>query len=65
MLKKTYKIEGMDCAACAKMIELDLEEAGITASCSFETGKLIAELSDKSQEKLVEKTIQQAGYDII
>jgi copper chaperone CopZ len=35
MIKKQYKIIGMDCESCAKMIELDLEDAGIISRCDF------------------------------
>jgi cation transport ATPase len=64
-MQKTYKIEGMDCAACAKMIELDLEDANIKANCSYETGELVTELADKSQSTVVENTIKEAGYKIV
>ena len=62
-MKKTYKIEGMDCASCAKMIELDLEDAGINASCSFEKGLL--KVDTNTSEDKVKEIVKGSGYDII
>ena len=33
--KKIYKISGFDCASCATMLEMDLEDAGIKCKCSY------------------------------
>lgn len=63
-MKKIFKIQGMDCDSCAKMIELDLEDAGITASCSYAKQLLEAELPDKSGEEKVKEVIQKSGYTL-
>jgi len=65
MQNKIYKIEGMDCASCAQMIELDLEDAGIKAQCSFAKETLEVELSNPEKEKAVKEIIVAAGYKII
>lgn len=62
MKKTNYKIEGMDCAACAKMIELDLEDAGIIASCDY--AKQILEVPGNHNPKKVKEIVQKAGYSV-
>jgi len=54
---KVYKVKGMDCASCAQMIELDLEEAGIKAQCSFAKETLEVELTDPKQEEIVKEIL--------
>lgn len=61
-MKKTYKIGGMDCASCASLLEMDLEDAGIKASCSY--AKETLEIEDKHDPKTVIDIIQKAGYSI-
>lgn len=61
MMKK-YKIEGMNCASCAKMIELDLEDAGIKASCNYSQGLL--EVDKNAQENNLRKVLEKNGYKI-
>jgi copper chaperone CopZ len=65
MTKKVYKIQGMDCDACAKMIELDLEDAGIKSSCNYATQNLELEVIDKDQEKKVKEIVEKGGYKIV
>lgn len=63
MIKKNYKINGMDCAACASIIELDLEDVGIKASCSYPKETLEVEFDgDKSTEDKIKKVIESGGY---
>ncbi len=59
---KKYKISGMDCASCAKIIELDLEDAGISASCNYQTETL--EIEDKNSEQKVIEILSKSGYSI-
>lgn len=60
---KIYKITGMDCDSCAKMIELDLEEAGIKCSCSYSKSELVIE--EKHKKQVVIEIIKKSGYTII
>lgn len=61
---KIYKINGMDCDSCAKMIELDLEDAGITAcSCSFADQTL--KVDQEHEEKTVIEIVTKSGYSIV
>jgi copper chaperone CopZ len=65
MTKRIYKIQGMDCDACAKMIELDLEDAGIKSSCNYATQKLELELDDKEKEDKVRQIVEKGGYKLV
>lgn len=64
MSKKIFKISGMDCDACAKMIELDLEDAGISCSCSYATQGLEVEINNKDEYIKVVEVIKKSGYGI-
>lgn len=59
---KTYKISGMDCDACAKMIELDLEDAGHSSKCSY-IDKTLEVHSDHDVKKIAE-IIKKSGYTL-
>jgi len=63
MATKTYKIKGMDCDACAKMIELDLEDAGISASCNYEKEELIINENEVPFKKVLE-IVENGGYQL-
>ncbi len=65
MKKNIYKIEGMDCDACAKMIELDLEDVGIIAKCSFAEKTLEVENDDPNFEEKIRQVLESQGYKII
>ncbi|MEK7168520.1 MAG: cation transporter [Patescibacteria group bacterium] len=60
--KKTYKIKGMTCDSCAKMIELDLEDAGHICKCSYATETLEIE-GDHDIKKVID-IIKKAGYTL-
>jgi copper chaperone CopZ len=63
MIKKTYKIDGMHCASCASMIELDLEDAGVSAKCSYAKGTL--EVDGESDPKKIVEIIKKSGYSVL
>lgn len=65
MAKKIYKIEGMDCDACAKMIELDLEDEGIVAKCDYVKSSLEAEIEDSEVENKLKEIIRKGGYSLL
>lgn len=62
MSKTIYKITGMDCDSCAKMIELDLEDVGIVAKCSY--SESILEITHDHDKTKVVETIKKSGYTI-
>jgi copper chaperone CopZ len=62
MKTKVYKIEGMDCDACSKMIELDLEDAGIASSCNY--AKKTLEINEGEDLKKVKEIVKKSGYKL-
>lgn len=61
-MKKTYKIKGMDCASCATLLEMDLEDAGFKAYCSYPKESL--EVEGNHDQKMVEEIVKKSGYSI-
>lgn len=61
--KKVYKIENMHCASCAMVIESELEDAGVNASCSWAKQTLEVKDSNVSDEK-IRRTVEKAGYKL-
>lgn len=59
---KTYKIKGMNCHSCATMIELDLEDAGIKAKCSYAESTL--EIETPHDPKKVIEIVKKSGYSV-
>lgn len=57
-----YKIKGMDCASCASLLELDLEDAGIKAKCSYPKETLETE-GGHDTSKVIE-VVKKSGYSI-
>lgn len=64
VMKKTYKISGLDCPSCVSLLEIDLEEAGIKAKCSYQKGSLEVEFDDKLDESKVFSLVKKSGYQI-
>ena len=65
MTKKKYKITGMNCTSCAAMIELDLEDAGVKAKCSYPKSSLEVEFDPKRvDEEKIKEVIESSGYKI-
>lgn len=62
MKNKVYKIKGMDCTSCASLLELDLEDAGIIAKCSYPKESL--EIDGEHDPKKVVEIVSKAGYSI-
>ena len=65
MAKKTYKIEGMHCASCAMLIEGELEDAGMKATCSYPKQTVEIEAEDDIDERQVEAAVARAGYSVV
>lgn len=63
MKKKTYAVEGMHCTSCAIVIESDLEDIGVRASCSYAKQTLEVEYDEeKASEDLITQTAKNSGY---
>lgn len=60
----------MTCDSCAKMIELDLEDAGHSCRCSYQKGTLEIETEHQSKElmksniKNVIEIVKSSGYTL-
>ena len=52
----------MHCASCASMIELDLEDAGISAKCSYQKETL--EVDGSVDSKKIIEVVKKSGYSI-
>lgn len=66
MIKKTYKVEGMHCASCAAVIEADLEDAGVTAACSYAKQTIDVEFDEtKVQEEKIKQLVAESGYQLV
>lgn len=63
MTSKTYKVDGMHCTSCAMVIEGELEDFGIKASCNYarETLKVDFDENLVSEDKIIE-VVKKAGY---
>lgn len=57
-----YKIQGMTCDSCAKMIELDLEDAGHVCKCSYANETLEIETKHKLEDLIV--LVKKSGYTL-
>ena len=62
-MKKTYQIKGMDCPSCASLLELDMEDAGYKASCSYPKETL--EIDGEHDLKKVEEIVKKSGYNLV
>ena len=66
MVKKTYKVSGMHCTSCSLVIESDLEDAGVKASCSYAKQMLEIEFDEQTLgEDNIKEIIKQSGYSIM
>jgi len=59
---KKYKVQGMNCASCASLIQMDLEDAGYKCSCSYATETLTIE-HEHEVEKIIE-IVKSTGYTL-
>ncbi len=66
MIKKTYKVQGMHCTSCALVIEGDLEDAGVRATCSYAKETLEVEFDPQTvSEKTIEDVVAKSGYSVV
>lgn len=62
-MKKTYKIKGLDCASCATLLEMNLEEKGIKCKCSY--AKEALEVEGEPNLKILKEIVKKSGYNIL
>ena len=65
MTKKSYKVLGMHCTSCPLIIESDLEDVGIKASCNYARATLDVEYDESlvSDDKIRE-VVRASGYEL-
>ena len=63
MTKKIYKLKGLDCPACATLLESDFEDAGIKCKCSYARQTL--EIEGKCDFKMLKEMVEKSGYNIM
>ena len=63
MNKVIYKVKGFDCASCASLLEMDLEDAGIKAKCSYPKETL--EIEGGHDKNKVIEVVQKSGFSIL
>ena len=61
-MSKTYKISGMDCPACATLLECELEDAGIAAKVNFARETL--ETEEPNGEAKIKQIAKNLGYSL-
>lgn len=66
MIKRIFKIEGMDCNSCANLIESNLKDKVKSVSVSFDKGEAKVEFeSNKISEKKIIKLIENDGEFVV
>jgi copper chaperone CopZ len=56
----------MHCTSCAMVIESDLEDAGVKATCSYAKQTLEAEFDEKmTSVEAIRATVKKAGYTLV
>jgi copper chaperone CopZ len=66
MIKRTYKVNGMHCTSCALVIESDLEDVGVKATCNYPKEQLMVEYDEKTiSEKKITEIVHKSGYTIL
>jgi len=63
--KKIFRVNGMQCASCAMVIESDLEDVVIKAKCSY--AKQTVEIDDNGKVDIakIKEVVTSAGYGIV
>ena len=65
-MKKIYKISGMHCPSCAMLIEGELEDAGMKATCSYANQTVEGEVQGEGvDEKRIKEAVAKAGYQVV
>lgn len=63
--KITYRVKGMDCEACAMLIEGELEDIGVKAKCNFARQTLEIDDDGKIKEDNLRKLVKALGYELM
>lgn len=64
-MKKTFKIKGMHCASCSKIVEMELQGKVNSCSVNFASGKAIIDFDPKTiSEDKIKDLIKGLGYGV-
>jgi len=63
MNKQSFKVKNMHCASCASLIELELEDIGIAAKCSY-TKQTLEIVDNGADFKKIQEAVKKAGYEL-
>ncbi len=65
MIKKSYHVRGMHCTNCPLVIESDLEDAGVKATCSYARATLDVEFDEtRASDETIRKVVSASGYEL-
>lgn len=65
MIRKQYKVEGMHCTSCAMVIEGELEDVGVKATCHYAKAQLTVEFDEeKVSEQNIKQVVGVVGYTL-
>ncbi|MDO8571472.1 MAG: heavy-metal-associated domain-containing protein [bacterium] len=64
-MKKTYNVTGLHCSSCPLVIEGELEDIGVQATCTYATAKISVEYDEATvTEEKIRETVKKAGYEL-
>jgi copper chaperone CopZ len=64
-MKKTYKIEGMHCTSCSKLIEMELEDKVNKIEVDYEKGTAKIDFNEKEiSEQEIKNIIKKQGFEM-
>lgn len=61
-MKTKYKITDMNCASCASLIQIDLEDAGYKCKCTYSSG--ILEIEGEHDKEKIKEILRKTGYTL-
>ncbi len=65
MIKKNFKVVGMHCTSCPLIIESDLEDIGVKASCHYAKETLEVEYDEsRIAEEKIRDVVYSSGYEL-
>ncbi|MCX7615801.1 MAG: heavy metal translocating P-type ATPase [Patescibacteria group bacterium] len=67
MIKKIFKIKGMDCASCAASIEKSVRklEGVKSASVNFASDQLFVECGEEIDDQKIIEAVERVGYEVV
>lgn len=64
-MRKIFKIKGMHCSSCSKIIQIELEGKVNSSDIEFESGEAIIDFDPKKiSEDKIKDLIEKSGYEV-